>query len=97
MHFTKPISNMIQFSYTNQWMIGGMYEHMDNMIGKIKDIIGPRYLLLYDYIHYNVVKRWDNMNVPLHVLTPKYYSPSWLAQPTPEGGVERKPHIDPEV
>jgi hypothetical protein len=48
-----------------------------------------------------VVKRWDNLNVPLHalayVLTPKYYSSSWLAQPTPGGGERRKPHIDLEV
>ena len=31
------------------------------------------------------------------LLTPKYYSPSWLAQLAPEGGVKRKPHIDPKV
>ena len=31
------------------------------------------------------------------LLTPKYYSPSWLAQIAPGGGVRRKPHIDPEV
>jgi hypothetical protein len=39
-----------------------------------------------------VIKTWDNLNVPLHAL-----SPSWLAQPSPEGGVRRKPHIDPKV
>jgi hypothetical protein len=48
-----------------------------------------------------VVKRWDNLNVPLHALayvfTPKHYSSSWLAQPAPEGGERRKPHTDPEV
>ena len=41
------------------------------------------------------------MNVPFHalayVLTPKYYSPSWLAQPAPSGGVRKRPHTDPEV
>jgi hypothetical protein len=41
------------------------------------------------------------MNVPLHalayVLTPKYDSSSWLAQPTPGDGVNRKPHTDTEV
>ena len=31
------------------------------------------------------------------LLTPKYYSPSWLAQLAPGDGVGRKPHIDPEV
>ena len=37
------------------------------------------------------------LSMPLHVLTPKYYSPSWLAQPAPGGGVRKIPHIDPEV
>ena len=44
---------------------------------------------------------WDKLNVPLHalayVLTPKYYSSSWLAKPAPRGRVRRKPHIDLEV
>ena len=48
-----------------------------------------------------MVKRWDHCNVPLHalayVLTPKYYSPFWLAKPAPGGGVRRKPHTYPEV
>ena len=28
---------------------------------------------------------------------PKYYSPSWLGQPAPGGGVRIKPYTDPEV
>ena len=37
-------------------------------------------------------------SMPLHMsLPPKYYSPSWLAQPAPGGGVRKRPHIDPEV
>jgi hypothetical protein len=87
---------MIWFADTNQPMIGEVYEQMDNMLGQIKDIVEPRDAILYDHIHKHVVKRWDNLNVPLHalayVLTPKYYSPSWLAQPTLGGGVRRKPH-----
>jgi hypothetical protein len=74
---------------------------MDNMLGQIKDIVRPKDAILYDHIHKLVVKRWDNLNVPLHalayVLTPKYYSSSWLAQPTPGGRERRKPHTDPEV
>jgi hypothetical protein len=92
---------MIQFADTDQPVIGEVYEQMDNMLGQIKDIVEQRDVILYDHIHKHVVKRWDNLNVPLHalayVLTPKYYSPSWLAQPTPWGGVRRKPHTDPEV
>jgi hypothetical protein len=82
-------------------VIGEVYEKMDNMLCQIKDIVEPRSVILYDYIHKHVVKRWDDPNVPLHalayVLTPKYYSSSWLAQPTLGGRVSRKPHIDLEV
>jgi len=44
---------------------------------------------------------WDNLSVSLHalayVLTPKYYTPSWLDQPMLGGGVRRKPHTNPEI
>ena len=70
-----------------------------NMLGQIKDILEPRDLIGYDHIHKHVGKRWDNLNVPLHdlayILTPKYYSPSWLAKPTPGSGVRKNHHIDP--
>ena len=66
-----------------------------------KDIVEQRDAILYDHIHKHVVKRRDNLNVPFHalayVLTPKYYSPSWLAQPAPSDGVRQRPHTDPEV
>ena len=71
------------------------------LVISIKDIVEQRDAILYDHIHKHVVKRWDILNVPLHalayVLTPKYYSPSWLAQPTPGGGVKKRPHTHPEV
>jgi hypothetical protein len=71
------------------------------MLGQIKDIFELRDVISYDHIHKHVVKRWDNTNVPLHalayVLTLKCYSPSWMSQPTPGGGVTRKPNIYPEV
>ena len=92
---------MIHFLDTEQLVIGEVYEKMDSMLGHIKDIVEQRDTILYDHIHKHVVKRWDNLNVPLHalayVLTPKYYSPSWLAQPAPGGGVRKRPHTNPEV
>lgn len=101
LQFTKPIYNMIRFADTDKAVIGEVYEQMDSMLGHIKDIVQPKDAILYDHIHKHVVKRWDNLNVPLHalayVLTPKYYSPSWLAKPAPGGGVRKKPHTDPEV
>lgn len=59
---------MIRFVDTYQLVIGEMYEQMDNMLGKIKDIVEPKDAILYDHIHKHVVKRWDNLNVPLHAL-----------------------------
>ena len=74
---------------------------MDSMLGQIKDIVEQTNATLYDHIHKHEVKRWDNLNIPLHalayILTPKYYSPSWLAQLAPGGGVRKRPHIDPKV
>jgi hypothetical protein len=78
--FTKPIYVMIQFVDIDQSVTGEVYEQMDNMLGQIKDIIELRDAILFDHIHKHVVKRWDNLNVPLHALayvpTPKYNSPS---------------------
>ena len=86
---------MIPFADTDKPVIGEVYEQMDNMLGQIKDVVQPKDAIFYDHIHKHVVKRWDNLNVPLHalayVLTPKYYSPSLLAKPTPRGGVGKNP------
>ena len=86
---------MIRFADTDKLMIGEVYEQMDSMLGHIKDIVQPKDAILYDHIHKHVVKRWDNLNVPLHalayVLTPKYYSPSWLAKPAPGVGLGKNP------
>jgi len=68
LQFTKPIYSMIQFADIDQLMIGEVYEQMDNMLGQIKDIVQPRDVILYDHIHKHVVKRLDNLNVPLHAL-----------------------------
>ena len=87
--FTKPIYYMIKFADSDQPIIREVYEQMDNMLGQIKDIVEPRDITLYNYIRTEVEKRWDILNVPLHalayVLTPKYYSPSWLSTPAPGG------------
>ena len=92
---------MIRFANTYQSMIGEVYEQMDSILGQIRDIVEQRDAFLYDHIHKHVAKRWDNLNIPLHalayVLTPKYYSPFWLAQPAPGSVVRKRPHTDPEV
>ena len=94
LQFTKPIYYMIKFGDSDKPIIGEVYEQMDNMLGQIKDIVEPRDTTLYKYIRAEVVKRWDMLNIPLHalayVLTPKYYSPSWLSTTTPGGGEQGK-------
>ena len=86
---------MTRVADTDKPVIGEVYEQMDSMLGHIKDIVQQKDVILYDHIHKHVVKRWDDLNVPLHalayVLTPKYYSPSWLAKPAPRGGVRKNP------
>ena len=101
LQYTKPIYNMIFFVNTNAPMIGEVYEQMNNMLGKIKHIVQQKSPNLYDIIHNFVCARWGKLNVPLHalayILTPKYYSPSWLGKLAPRGGVRAKPHTYPEV
>jgi len=101
LQITKPIYYIIRFADTYKPMIGEVYDQMDNILGQIKDIVELKDSILYDHIHRHVVKRWEHLNVPLHalayILTPKYYSPSWLAKPAPGGADRRKPHTDPEV
>ena len=101
LQFIKPVYYMIRFADTDKPVIGEVYEQMDSMLGQIKDIVDPKDPILYKHIHAQVVKRWDHLNVPLHalayVLTPKYYSPSWLAKPAPGGMERKKPHTDSEV
>eukprot|EP00253_Pinus_taeda_P036224 PITA_36224 len=71
------------------------------MLGQIKDIVQEDDPNLYTLIHNCVCTWWNKLNVPLHalayILMPNYYSPYWLGQPTPRGGVRIKPHTDPEV
>ena len=92
---------MIKFGDSDKPIIGEVYEQMDNMLGHIKDIVEPRDPNLYKYIRAEVEKRWEMLNIPLHalayVLTPKYYTPSWLSTRAPGGAPRRKPHLDPEV
>ena len=82
---------MIRFADTDKLVIGEVYEHIDSMLVQIKDVVESKDPILYDHIHTHVVRRWDNLNFSLHalayVLTPKYYSPSWLAKPVPGVGI----------
>eukprot|EP00253_Pinus_taeda_P021475 PITA_21475 len=80
---------------------GQFWTSMDTMLGQIKDVVHNRDPNLYKLIHDCVCERWNRLNLPLHclayILTPKYYSTSWLGQPAAGGGFRTKPHLDPEV
>jgi hypothetical protein len=101
LQFTKPIYNMIKFSYSDWPMIGEVYEQMDSMLGLIKDIVEPKDVNMYNLIRVEVEKRWEMLNIPLHalayVLKLKYYHISWLSTLAPGGGTKKKPHQDLEV
>jgi hypothetical protein len=101
LQFTKPIYHMIKFVDSDRPIIVEVYEQMDSMLGKIKYIVEPRDVNLYNQIRVEVEKRWEILNIPLHdlayVLTPKYYHASWLSSPAPGGGTKKRPHQDPEV
>jgi hypothetical protein len=56
LQFTKPIYYMIKFADSDRPIIGEVYEQMDSMLGQIKDIVEPRDINLYNYIHV----RWKN-------------------------------------
>jgi len=49
---------------------------MDGVLGNINEIIEPKDITLYNYIHVEVEKWWDMLNIRLHALayflTPKY-------------------------
>ena len=84
---------MIRFVDIDKPVIGEVYEQMDNMLGQIKVLLNikiPSCMTIFKF-HTHVVKRWEHLNIPLHalayVLTPKYYSPSWLAKPVPGVGI----------
>lgn len=52
MFCSSPSQFMLGFDFVDSnWPISGeVYEQMDTMLGKIKDIVQLRYMFLYNYI-----------------------------------------------
>eukprot|EP00253_Pinus_taeda_P030175 PITA_30175 len=65
LEFTKPIYHMIHFAATDKPVTGEVYEHMDTMLGQIKNIVQKDDPNLYTQIHNCVCTRWNKLNVPL--------------------------------
>lgn len=101
---TEPIYSVLRFSDGEGPKMGEIYERMDNMVGKIKDIMtqddNPH---KHDYpqVEEIIMDRWEKMNTPLHslafALNPKYYDQRYIEKPAPGGFVRKAPNKDPDV
>ncbi|KAL3834370.1 hypothetical protein ACJIZ3_009106 [Penstemon smallii] len=81
-------------------VIGEVYQRMEDMLSSIEVILLDKPEIL-NVVRHILLQRWQKMNIPLHllayVLTPFYYSTTWLASSNPKGDQRRKPHADPIV
>ncbi|KAL3829149.1 hypothetical protein ACJIZ3_017951 [Penstemon smallii] len=100
LNFTKPIATMIRFCDSDKAVIGEVYQRMEDMLSSIEVILLDKPEIL-NVVRHILLQRWQKMNIPLHllayVLTPFYYSTTWLASSNPKGDQRRKPHADPIV
>ncbi len=94
---TKPIWLMIHFCDFDKAVVGEVYQRMEDMIGSIEEVLQNN-RDLYKTVENLILERWRKMNLPLHtlayVLTPFYYSQTWLRK---VGLCERKrikPHAN---
>ncbi|KAL3820011.1 hypothetical protein ACJIZ3_005916 [Penstemon smallii] len=87
--FTKPIWKMIRFCDSDKAVIGEVYQKMEDM---------PE---LLNIVHSFALERWKKMNIPLHmlayVLTPFYYSNTWLTSSNTKSERRKKPNVDSDV
>ncbi|KAL7606588.1 hypothetical protein Lser_V15G19453 [Lactuca serriola] len=99
---TKPIFLLIKFCDGEGPKMGEIYERMDNMMGKIKDIMQEStYASYYEQVEKIILTRWEKMSIPLHclgfALNPRFYDRRYLQKMAP-GGMHRKPpNLDKEV
>ncbi|KAF8395021.1 hypothetical protein HHK36_018960 [Tetracentron sinense] len=94
---TKPIFQMIKLCDKDGAVIGEVYEGLEDMLGKIKDLEEQNLFLDIQRI---VNARRKKMNVPLHALayafTPHYYDSKYIASPA-LGGRKRSRLVDDVV
>jgi len=82
--------------------MGDFYEKMDNMLGKIQEIMKRnRYESCYSEMEEIITTRWTKMNCTHHclgfTLTPRFYDTSYIAT-VALGSIARKaPNQDKEV
>ncbi|XP_059066852.1 uncharacterized protein LOC131035275 [Cryptomeria japonica] len=89
LNFTEPIMSMIRYADTDRPCLGEIYDGMDCMVEKIKEVINRKENdpteTFFKVVQKIVVDHWNKMTTPLHLLafalTPKFYSAEILATP----------------
>eukprot|EP00253_Pinus_taeda_P026903 PITA_26903 len=89
LQFTEPILTMIRAFDTDMPCLGEVYENIDSMLEKIREIIKASehdpFEVFYNEVKDIVTKRWNKMTTPLHLLAyalhPKYYHSKILSLP----------------
>ncbi|XP_059076140.1 uncharacterized protein LOC131875543 [Cryptomeria japonica] len=89
LNFTEPIMSMIRYVDTDRPCLGEIYDGMDCMVEKIREVIKRKVNdpteTFFKVVQNIIVDRWNKMTNPLHLLafalTPKFYSAEMLATP----------------
>ena len=87
--FSKPIVDLLQMLDTDKPSLGEVYEGIDSMIEKIREVINAKEKdpdeAFYNEVKGILTKRWNKMTTPLHLLdyalNPKYYFVELLSDP----------------
>ncbi|KAH9318365.1 hypothetical protein KI387_020134, partial [Taxus chinensis] len=87
--FTEPILSMIKYADTDDACIGEIYDGIDSMLEKIRDILQQKEQdpeeNFYNEVKTVIMRRWNKMTTPSHLLAyalnPKYYSSEILGLP----------------
>lgn len=93
---TKPLYRLLKICDGERHRVGEIYEGMDNILGKVKDIIDDgKYNGEFTNMVNIMVSRWDKMTIPLHCLgfafTHCFYDHAYLNAPALGGYVRRAP------
>ena len=98
--FSKPIVDLLRMLDTDKPSLGEVYEGIDSMIEKIREVINAKEQypneVFYSEVKDILTKRWNKMTTPLHLLAyalnPKYYSVELLSDPN-----RSAPNKNPQV
>jgi hypothetical protein len=70
--FIEPILTMTRTFDTNMSFLGEVYENIDSMLERIREIIKANKSDLFEVFYHEVkdivTKRWNKMSMPLHLL-----------------------------